>query len=127
MVHIQANMFVCAKSSIKKNTYHWRKLYRWLSLLIIIKPFSKRNSLQGWLYHWFFNSPEKKLPAEKRYTNEWDCFSIYKHVIKKGPKVYCFAGFCHHHLTTMSVHMDAYCYPLFESGTEISLRTIVLC
>ena len=24
----------------------------------------------------FFNLPEKTLPAEKHYTNEWDCYSI---------------------------------------------------
>ena len=35
-----------------------------------------------------------------------------------GSKVGCFAGFCHHYLTTMSVHMHVYHYPLFESGTK---------
>ena len=44
-----------------------------------------------------------------------------------GPKVGCFAGFCHHHLMTMSMHMHAYCYLLFESGTKTGLRTITLC
>ena len=39
----------------------------------------------------------------------------------------CFAGFCHHHLTAMSVHMHAYHYPLFESGTKTGLRVIALC
>ena len=44
-----------------------------------------------------------------------------------GLKVGCFAGFCHHHLTTMNVHMHAYCYPLFESRTKAGLKTIALC
>ena len=33
MVHIQANMFVCAKSSIKKSTCQWIKLYRWINFV----------------------------------------------------------------------------------------------
>ena len=37
------------------------------------KWFSKRNGLKGWLYR---NPPEKYLPAEKRYTVEWDYYSI---------------------------------------------------
>ena len=45
---------------------------------------------------------------------------------KTGPKVGCFADFCHHHLMTMSTHMYAYCYPLFESGMKIGLRMIAL-
>ena len=44
-----------------------------------------------------------------------------------GPKVGCFAGFCHHRLTTISAQTHAYRYPLFESGTKIGLRAIVLC
>ena len=44
-----------------------------------------------------------------------------------GPKAGCFAGFCHHYLTTMSAQTHAYCYPLFESGTKTGLRAIVLC
>ena len=44
-----------------------------------------------------------------------------------GLKVGCFAGFCHHRLTTMGVHMLACHYPLFESGTKTGLRTITLC
>ena len=39
----------------------------------------------------------------------------------------CFAGFCHHHLTTMSAHTHVYRYPLFESGTKTGLRMIALC
>ena len=39
----------------------------------------------------------------------------------------CFAGFCHHHLMTISVHMHAYCYPLFESGMKTGLWPTVLC
>ena len=76
----------------------------------------------------FFNPPEKNLPAEKRYTVEWDYYSIQKHVIKEtGPKVGCFAGFCHHRLTAMSAHTHAYRYPLVESGTKTGLRAIALC
>ena len=26
----------------------------------------------------FVNPPEKNLPAEKHYTNEWDCYSLYE-------------------------------------------------
>ena len=44
-----------------------------------------------------------------------------------GPKVGCFAGFCHHRLMTMSAQTHAYHYPLFESGTKTGLRAIVLC
>ena len=33
----------------------------------------------------------------------------------------CFAGFCHHPVTTMNVHTHAYRYPLFESGTKTDL------
>ena len=43
-----------------------------------------------------------------------------------GPKVGCFAGFCHHRLTAMSLHTHAYHYPLVESGTKIGLRAITL-
>ena len=76
----------------------------------------------------FFNPPEKNLPAEKYYTNELDCYSIQKHVIKEmGPKVICFAGFCHHRLMTVNAHMHMYRYPLFESGMKTGLRTIALC
>ena len=35
-----------------------------------------------------------------------------------GPQVGCFAGFCHHHSTTMNAHMHAYRYTLFESGMK---------
>ena len=42
-------------------------------------------------------------------------------------KNWLFAGFYHHCLMTMSVHMHAYHYPLFESGTKTSYRTIALC
>ena len=44
-----------------------------------------------------------------------------------APKVYCFAGFCHHCLVTTSVHMHVYRYPLFESGIKTGLRIIALC
>ena len=44
-----------------------------------------------------------------------------------GPIVGCFAGFCHHRLTTMSTQTHAYYYPLFENGTKTGLRTITLC
>ena len=47
---------------------------------------------------------------------------------ERDAKVCCFAGFCHHHLTTMSVHMHAYCYSyLFKSGMKTGLKTIALC
>ena len=36
-------------------------------------------------------------------------------------KVGCFAGFCHHRVSTMSPHTHAYQYPLFESGTKARL------
>ena len=59
MVHIQATMFVCVKSSIKKSAFRYKeKLYRWLSLPIIIKPFSKRNmGHKGGYIAGFFNIP----------------------------------------------------------------------
>ena len=41
-------------------------------------------------------------------------------------KVGCFAGFCHHRLTTMRLHMHAYPYPLVQSGTNTGLRAIAL-
>ena len=76
----------------------------------------------------FFNLSEKNLPAEKCYTDEWNCYSIQKHVIKEtDPRVGCFAGFCDHHLTTMSAHIHVYHYPLFESGTKVGLRMIASC
>ena len=75
----------------------------------------------------FLNPPEENLPVEKRYTVEWDYYSLLKHVIKQTvPKVGCFAGFCHHCLAAMSVLMHAYRYPLVESGTKIGLRAIAL-
>ena len=87
---------------------------------------SKRNILQGDYIIGFFHLPEKNLPAEKHYNDKWDYYPIQKHVIKEmGPKVGCFAGFCHHRL--MSAHMLAYHYPLFESGTKAGLRVITLC
>ena len=36
-------------------------------------------------------------------------------------KVGCFAGFCHHHVATMSVRMHAYHHPLFESVMKTGL------
>ena len=36
---------------------------------------------------------------------------------RKGLESWLFCGFCHHPVTTTSVHMHAYRYPLFESGT----------
>ena len=36
-------------------------------------------------------------------------------------KVDCFAGFCHHHVATMSGHMHAYRHPLFESVMKTGL------
>ena len=44
-----------------------------------------------------------------------------------GPKVVCFAGFCHHRLMAMSAHTHAYRYPLVESRTKTGLRAIALC
>ena len=44
-----------------------------------------------------------------------------------GPKVGCFAGFCHHRLMTTGVHTHAYHYPLDESGMKTGLRVIALC
>ena len=52
--------------------------------------------------HGFFNPPEENLPAGKRYTDEWDCYSIQLNK-EAGPKIGCFAGFCHHRLTSMNV------------------------
>ena len=43
-----------------------------------------------------------------------------------GAKVSWFAGFCHHNVATMSVHIHAYHCPLFESVMKIGLWTIVL-
>ena len=40
---------------------------------------------------------------------------------RNGPKGWLFAGFCHHHLVTMSVHTHAHCPSLFESGTKTGL------
>ena len=45
---------------------------------------------------------------------------------EKRPKVGCFAGFCHHRLTTMGAHTHVYHYSLFESGMKTGLRTIAL-
>ena len=36
-------------------------------------------------------------------------------------KVDCFTDLCHHCLVTMSAHMHAYHYSLFESGMKIGL------
>ena len=58
----------------------------------------------------------KKLTNRKRYTDEYDCYPI-----QMAPQVNHFAGFCHHHLVNTSVHMHAYCYPLFESGMKTAL------
>ena len=50
-----------------------------------------------------------------------------KHVTKEtGPKVGCFAGFCHHCLVTTSAHMHVYSNPLFESGMKTGLLTFAL-
>ena len=75
-----------------------------------------------------FNPPEENLPAEKCYTVEWDYYSLWKHVIKEtGPKVGCFAGFCHHHLMATSADTHAYRYLLVENGMKTGLRSIALC
>ena len=45
-----------------------------------------------------------------------------KYVTKEtGPKVGCFAGYCHYRLATTSTHTYVYRYPLFESGMKIGL------
>ena len=76
----------------------------------------------------FFNLPENNLRTERHYTDEWDCYSIQKHVIKEtGPKVSYFAGFWYHPLMTMSAQAHAYRYPLFESGMKTGLRVIAVC
>ena len=54
-------------------------------------------------------------------------FNIETFTKETGTKVGCFAGFCHHRLMTMSAHMHAYHYPLFESGTKTGLRMIAFC
>ena len=75
----------------------------------------------------FFNPPEQNLPVEKRYTVEWDYYSLLKHVIKEtGPKVGCFADLYHHRLTAMSSHTHVYRYPFVESEMKIDLRVIAL-
>ena len=56
----------------------------------------------------FFNPPEK-IVSRKYYTNEWNCYSMLKYVMKEtGPEVDHFAGFCHHCLMTMSALTHAY-------------------
>ena len=72
----------------------------------------KRNGKIGWLFVGCIKSFEINLSIEKRYTNEWDCKSIYvKHVTKQmGPTVGSFTGFCHHLLATIGVQMYAYHY-----------------
>ena len=64
---------VCLREMFHKEKYLSLEKVILIDKLIIIKCFSKRNSLQGWLYR---NPPEKNLPAEKRYTVEWDYYSI---------------------------------------------------
>ena len=39
----------------------------------------------------------------------------------------CFAGYCYHCLATISVHIHAYRYLLFEIGMKTGLWTIALC
>jgi len=41
-----------------------------------------------------------------------------------GLKVGCLVGFYYHHVMTSSVHMHAYCCPLYESGTKTSLQMV---
>ena len=65
-MYIQVNMFIYAKSSINKSSCHLRKLYQWLSLLIIINCFLKEISYKGGYIIGFFNPPEKN-PAENRH------------------------------------------------------------
>ena len=48
--------------------------------------------------------------------------NIYKTCYKTSSKVGCFAGFCHHRVTTMSAHTHAYFYPLFESDMSVNNR-----
>ena len=47
----------------------------------------------------------------------------YKNMLEKkqAQKVGCLLIFRLHYLVTMNVHMHAYCYPLFESGTKTDL------
>ena len=44
-----------------------------------------------------------------------------------GPKVGCFAGFCHHSLMTMNAQMLLYCYPLLENATKTGFRMMASC
>ena len=52
----------------------------------------------------------------------------YKNMVWKwnGSKNWVFAGFCHHCLAIMSVHMYVYHYPLLESEMKTCLWTITL-
>ena len=51
-----------------------------------------------------------------------------EHVTKEtGPKVECFAGFCHHRLVTTSKHTHVYCYFSLESRMKTGLWTNALC
>ena len=43
------------------------------------------------------------------------------------PRSWFFTSFCHHLLTTMTVHTHAYRFSLVESGMNTGLRTITLC
>ena len=45
-------------------------------------------------------------------------FVNYHKNLLTDSKVDCFVDFFHHLVTTMSVFMHMYCYPLFVSGTK---------
>ena len=57
---------------------------------------------------------------EKNYNNEYiGLLTNIKHVVNEmGLKIGCLAGFFHHCVTTTSVHMHVYHYPLYEIGTK---------
>ena len=80
-----------------------------------IKASYKRNGLQGWLFHWLLQLSRLKL---KNVILMNGIANQYKNYVTNEmvPKVGCFAGFCHHHLVTMSAHTHVYRRPLFESA-----------
>ena len=99
---------------MKKSTCQYRKviLVAKFTCTNQYKIFSKEMDYKGIHSYFigFFNQPEKNLLTEECYSNECDCYSIHKHIIlEAGPKVGCFAGFCHHHLMTMSLRIAFLC------------------
>ena len=70
-----------------------------------------------------------KKAANRKLLCQWiELLTNTKFGIKEtGTEVGDIAGFCYHHLATMSTHMHAYHCPLFDGRMKTGMQIVALC